>query len=1242
MTPAGVSSYHGVLTENLLQPWVTGRWGKALNLDGKSFVRGSSYLSYPVLYGNSRTCTAWIKTTDSDTGTLVAWGEFGREGQQWHFRIGVSGKLEVDVYGGLIQGQMIVNDGKWHHVAAVLPISEAPKVSDIRLYVDGILESMPIVTNPDTLINTAVRVQYLTVGGWWNLPFYTGLLDEVRIYDVALEEAELWRLIWPVPALPAAYWMMDEPSGSGVRDCVGGHDGTLVNATDEMRMAGRNGNALFLDGVDDYVTVPGYKGVMGKSSRTCSAWVKTTKTSGQVVTWGTLGTGHKWVVRIFSSGAIRAEVDNGWIYGTKPVNDGQWHHVAVVLDSDGTPDISEVRLYVDGVRDMIGGVQPCPIDTGDSHDVGIGLLVSQQQPFGGMLDDVRVYDIALDDLAVSALHSSIDKYMTTKPTDPMRDEPVAHWALDETAGTNVSDSLGRHPGKLTNNDGSGAWVDGIVGGALLLDGENDYVTIPEFKGVTGTRSRTCMAWVKTTRTSGQIMSWGTLETGRKWVIRIYSSGAIRAEVENGWVYGTKAVNDGQWHHVAVVLDSDGTPDISEVRLYVDGYLDTTSGFQACPIDTGSSYDVGIGLLVSQQQPFGGMLDDVRIYDYAVSSVVVANQVAPGVVDEPAAYWAMDEASGVEIADPIGGHTGYLQNSDGMIGDEGVRGTALVLDGVDDYVMVPGYKGIRGGASRTCTAWIKTSQRNKQILGWGTVAPGEKWVVRVSDDGKLRVEVQDGFIIGTSLIADGQWHHIAAVLDSDGTPDVSEVCLFVDGNLEMISSVRACPVNTGTEQDAAIGLFAPQPAYYSGLLDEVRIYEYALHDTAIMLQARGPVMMNLEAHWTMDEQSGTRAADSVGGHDGQVIGGSGSSWTLGRIGNALFLDGVDDYVTVPGYRGVPGKISRTCTAWVKTTKTSGQILTWGTLETGRKWVIRIESSGALRAEVQNGWIYGKIPVNDGQWHHVAVVLDSDGTPDVSEIRLYVDGVRDTIGGVQACPIDTGDGHDVGIGLLVSQQQPFGGLLDDVRIYRGALTDAGVMEVLRSVGVVETTVDAGPDQTVYADADGTAEVVLDGGGSTGEDIAVYIWQVAGLTMIDGQPKAAVRLPIGVYTAGLAISDGIMVSQPDEAVIRVAQKKAGVLTMVPTAIRRSDASRYVTAMLKLPTGVNGLDTRLRLSPGDVESAFERRVVSGGEVLIIGWFDKQTFLNAVADGPVEVTVSGEQADGTLVYGRAMVKVGP
>ncbi|HML76423.1 MAG TPA: LamG domain-containing protein, partial [Anaerohalosphaeraceae bacterium] len=750
--------YNGVLQGNLLQPWVTGRWGNALGSDGKSNVRAS----YPGIIGTlSRTCAAWVKTADSDGGAILTWGEGGNSGSMWQFRIGASGKLEVDVYGGLIQGQMIVNDGKWHHVAAVLPISEAPKVSDIRLYVDGILESMPIITNPNTLIDTMVRNWYLVVGGQGNQPPYAGLLDEVRIYDVALEEEEIWRLIWPVPELPAAYWMMDESSGSVVRDCVGGHDGTLVNATDEMRMAGRNGNALFLDGVDDYVTVPGYKGVTGKASRTCSAWVKTTRASGQIIGWGGLETGKKWVVRLDEVGTytwewkkavvLRAEVQNGWIVGTTPLNDGQWHHVAIVLDSDGTPDISEVRLYVDGVRDMVGGMQACAIDTAVGQDVGIGGFIPLPQYFGGFLDDVRVYDIALDEVAISALCSSIDKYLTNQPSDPMRDEPLAHWTLDETAGVNVADSLGGHPGKLVNNDGSGAWVGGMAGGALMLDGVDDYVTIPGFKGVTGMRSRSCMAWIKTAGVDGQILSWGTNATGQKWVVRVNGNGTLRAEVQNGWVYGTTAINDGQWHHIAVVLDSDGTPTVMDVRLYVDGVLDGGNSYEMSSIDTGSDQDVTVGAFLPQPKYFAGLLDDVRIYDYAVSGAVVANQVSPYVVDEPAAYWAMDETSGVEVADSIGGHTGYLLNSDGSIRADGVSGQALVLDGVDDYVTVPGYKGVTGKGSRSCTAWIKTTRAAGQIVSWGSYETGRKWVMRVNENGTLRAEVQNGWIYGMTPI-----------------------------------------------------------------------------------------------------------------------------------------------------------------------------------------------------------------------------------------------------------------------------------------------------------------------------------------------------------------------------------------------------------------------------------------------------------------------------------------------------------
>jgi hypothetical protein len=219
---------------------------------------------------------------------------------------------------------------------------------------------------------------------------------------------------------------------------------------------------------------------------------------------------------------------------------------------------------------------------------------------------------------------------------------------------------------------------------------------------------------------------------------------------------------------------------------------------------------------------------------------------------------------------------------------------------------------------------------------------------------------------------------------------------VDGYRDTVGGVQACPMDTAAGQDVGIGAFVPLPQYFGGLLDDVRNYDYALETMAIAVQAGIPMLHELEAQWDMNAQSGLVAGDSIGGHTGQVMNSGGNPWMLGKSGNALVLDGVDDYVTVPEYKGIVGKSSRTCAAWVKTSKADGQIVSWGGQERGRKWVVRVNNNGTLRAEVQNGWIYGMTPIHDGQWHHVAVVLDSDGTPDVS--FSGVDGYRGfTVGG-----------------------------------------------------------------------------------------------------------------------------------------------------------------------------------------------------------------------------------------------------
>jgi hypothetical protein len=156
---------------------------------------------------------------------------------------------------------------------------------------------------------------------------------------------------------------------------------------------------------------------------------------------------------------------------------------------------------------------------------------------------------------------------------------------------------------------------------------------------------------------------------------------------------------------------------------------------------------------------------------------------------------------------------------------------LALDGVDGFVRITGWKGVDGGRSRTCCAWIKTADTAGQIISWGTTGVGVRWNLVTEGGGRLRLEVGGGAIVGSKVICDGQWHHVAAVLDNDGTPNVKEVKLYVDGIQDTPSSAGDVGVNTETDPatapDVRIGVWLSSPLYFTGKLDEVRIYERAL-------------------------------------------------------------------------------------------------------------------------------------------------------------------------------------------------------------------------------------------------------------------------------------------------------------------------------------------------------------------------------------------------------------------------------
>jgi len=193
---------------------------------------------------------------------------------------------------------------------------------------------------------------------------------------------------------------------------------------------------------------------------------------------------------------------------------------------------------------------------------------------------------------------------------------MAHWKFDESSGTVASNSIGDNDGTLY---GDPKWhpSGGQIGGALEFDGAGDYVEVAGYKGISGSNPRTVSAWVRVESNGStfSIVRWGTLGiNGGLWSNVINAAGNLRAAVIGGSVVGDTVINDDTWHHVAIVLPDKGNVKVEDILLYVDGEPeDTTISFGSQKINTAVGMDVLISLDGSV-----GMLDDVRIYDNALS------------------------------------------------------------------------------------------------------------------------------------------------------------------------------------------------------------------------------------------------------------------------------------------------------------------------------------------------------------------------------------------------------------------------------------------------------------------------------------------------------------------------------------------------------------------------------------------------------------------------------------------------
>jgi len=202
-------------------------------------------------------------------------------------------------------------------------------------------------------------------------------------------------------------------------------------------------------------------------------------------------------------------------------------------------------------------------------------------------------------------------------------ELIAYWGLDEADGGTAYDSVGKFDGTL---NGEPQWqpADGKKDGALGFDGTDDYVSTP-FVLDPALGSFSVFAWVKGGVPGQGIMSQ---EGGTNWLMSDPTDGALRTDLKEPAKEGRGAapagpplisstvVTDGDWHRVGFVRNGGNR------ILYVDGMevaSDTAADIESA---SGGLY-FGAGNGLEPASFFSGLIDDIRIYDVALSPDKIA-------------------------------------------------------------------------------------------------------------------------------------------------------------------------------------------------------------------------------------------------------------------------------------------------------------------------------------------------------------------------------------------------------------------------------------------------------------------------------------------------------------------------------------------------------------------------------------------------------------------------------------------
>ena len=633
----------------------------------------------------------------------------------------------------------------------------------------------------------------------------------------------------------AAWWKLDDEGTGTVIDSSGnGHDGTIFGGA--AFVPGMLGEALEFDGNNDYVNIDGYQGIVGDGTNTpafsVTAWVRKQGPlggDGEIVGWGNTGTGNRMEFR-FNSGNNRVRIESG---GGNAQNDtelttDQWHHVALTVRENSTYE-SGVNFFLDGIDDTMPNTDPDSIHPTGNFDVKIGLRYNEDaRLFTGLIDDVRIYDKKLTGTEVQDIMKLGYRARAYSPAPSDTSMHTDDWATLTWTASEVAVSHNLYFGTSFEDINAGA-ENAFVGNVTINTQPVGFVGFPTPEGLA----------------PGSTYYWRVDE-----VNEAHPDSPWKGQIWSFWIpfktgYNPEPVDGAQFEQTNVGLSwGEGMNAIMQ-SVYFGTDANEVANATGAPTQMVNTFDPGP---LESETSYYWRADTFNGSEW-VTGPLWSFRTMPVIppTDDPAlvAWWKLDEGFGTTVVDYSGNNnhgkfTGEVEWADG------IDGGALRFP--SGWVEMTEYEGVLGTQNRTVTAWINTTGYG-DIVSWGlSTVDGQKWIFCVNHNAtngifeSLRTECAGSRIVGSTVLTDGQWHHVASVLESGGAPTVNNIKLYVDGQREIISDSQVVDVNTVSDGRKVWLGEGHHNRMFPGLIDEVRIYEKALTQDEIKLLMRGDLLI----------------------------------------------------------------------------------------------------------------------------------------------------------------------------------------------------------------------------------------------------------------------------------------------------------------------------------------------------------------------------------------------------------------